>query len=317
MIRFQYLLYLLFAASILFGCRKDTIQYQSDLCTNTDWTYDVFAISPLTGNEHPYNPMYSIPPVTTAYLFDSLGVPALKIGGVNYYHPVHMSQYAFKLLDWFSVSNDSSYFENAQRVLARLKGTSVSKDSCVLFPNQYDFRVHRSPNELMEAGWVSAMSQGQALSLFCWMYEHTNDPNLLTWADKIYNSYYRIKGNGTEDWVSCIDENGNIWMEEYPSDIPCFTLNGKIFALIGLYDYYMLTGDQEAKKMLMAGITTIKANVNRFRRVDQASLYCIKHNKSYDGYHQTHINLLRTLNKITGDAFFEDVAVTFEQDFQQ
>ncbi|MFK7784168.1 MAG: D-glucuronyl C5-epimerase family protein, partial [Crocinitomicaceae bacterium] len=281
------------------------------------WTYDTFSILPLTSGDHPYNPMYSMPPVTTTYLFDSLGVPALKIGGVNYYHPVHMSQYGFKLLDWFSVSNDSSYFDNALQVMSRLKETCISKDSSVLFPNYYDFKVHRSPNELMEAGWVFAMSQGQVLSLFCWMYEHTNDPNLLIWMEKIHNSFYRIKGNGTSDWISCIDQHGNIWMEEYPSDIPCFTLNGKIFALLGLYDYYMLTGKEDVKNLLMAGITTIKNNVERYRKVDEPSLYCIKHNRSYIGYHQTHINLLRTLNKITNDPFFEEMAGTFETDFQE
>jgi hypothetical protein len=282
---------------------------------NTNWTYDVFAIHPLNGNDHPYNPMYSMPPVTTTYLFDSLGVPALKLDGVNYYHPVQMSQYAYKLLDWFSVSGDSTYFENALRVVSQIKKVGVSKDSCVLFPNQYDFKVHGSENELMEAGWVSAMSQGQVLSLFCWVYEHTNDPNLLIWAEKIYNSFYRLKGNGDSKWISCIDENGNIWMEEYPSETPCFTLNGKIYALIGLYDFYMSTGNSEAKDLLMAGITTIKENVHRFRRPNQPSLYCIKHNKSYEGYHQTHINLLHTLNKITGDPYFEEVASSFEEDF--
>lgn len=310
--------YLILATLLILSCRKDSVQYhQTDPCMNTTWTYDEFSILPLLPGDHPYNPTYSVPPVTTAYLFDSLGVPALKIQGVNYYHPVHMSQYAFKQLDWFSVSGDSSYFRGAAQVIARLKKMAVSKDSCVLFPNQFDFEVHRSKHELMEAGWVSAMSQGQVLSLFCWMYEHTNDSNYLIWADKIYNSFYRIKGNGNSHWISCVDKNGNIWMEEYPSEIPCFTLNGKIFALIGLYDYYMMTDNQEVKKLLMAGITTIKKNVSRFQRTDQPSLYCIKHNKSYIGYHQTHINLLRTLNKITGDPFFEDAANSFEDDFQQ
>ncbi|MDG1332382.1 MAG: D-glucuronyl C5-epimerase family protein [Crocinitomicaceae bacterium] len=317
MSRAQSLIYSLFAFAILIACKKDTIQYQSDLCMNTNWTYDDFTIVSLNGNDHPYNPMWSVPPVTTAYLFDSLGVPALKLNGVNYYHPVHMSQYAFKRLDWFSVSGDSANLQTALEVVARMKKVAVSVDSSVLFRNFYDFKVHRSPNEVMEAGWVSAMGQGQALSLFCWMYEHTSDPNLLIWADKIYNSFHRFKGDGISAWISCVDGNGNLWLEEYPSEVPCFTLNGKIYALIGLYDYYILTGNEEAKRMLMASITTIKANVHRYRRSGQASLYCVKHNKSYNDYHQTHINLLRTLNKMTGDPFFEEMASTFEEDFQE
>ncbi len=104
-------------------------------------------------------------------------------------------------------------------------------------------------------------------------------------------------------------------MEEYPSETPCFTLNGKIYALIGLYDFYIATGSNEAKNLLMAGITTIKENVHRFRQPNKPSLYCIKHNKSYADYHQTHINLLRTLHGITGDPYFEEVASTFEADY--
>ena len=316
MIKLHHFPQLLLALLIVIGCRKDQIQYQTDPCMNTTWVSDVFSIQPLNGNNHPYNSMYSMPPGTTAYLFDSLGVPALKLDGVNYCHPAHMSQYGFKLLDWFSVSGDSSYFEDALQVIARLKKVSVTKDSCVLFPNQYDFKVHRNPNELMEAGWVSAMSQGQVLSLFCWMYEHTNDPSLLIWAEKIYNSFYRTKGNGDPQWISCVDQNQNVWMEEYPSETPCFTLNGKIYALIGLYDFYITIGNTEAKELLSAGITTIKKNVHRFRRPNKPSLYCIKHNQSYEDYHQTHINLLRTLNKMTNDPYFEEMATTFENDFQ-
>jgi len=99
------IIYTFLAAFILFTYRKDKIEHQSDPCMNTTWTSDVFSIHPLENGDHPYNPIYSMPPVTTAYLFDSLGVPALKINGVNYYHPIHISQYAYKLLDWFFVSN--------------------------------------------------------------------------------------------------------------------------------------------------------------------------------------------------------------------
>ena len=307
--------YIVVAILLVLGCRKDTIKYQSDQCMNTNWTYDAFSIQPLLGADHPYKPTYSVPPVSSGYLLDSLEVPVYKFEGVNYYHPVHMSQYAFKQLDWFSVSGDSAYFQRALQVIIRLKKLAVSMDSSVLFLNHFDFEVHGSEHELMEAGWGSAMAQGQALSLFCWMYEHTNDPNLLIWADKIYNSFYRIKGNGGSNWISCVDENGNIWMEEYPSETPCFTLNGKIYAMIGLFDYYMATGKVDVKNMLMGGITTIKKNVHRYRRENQPSLYCVKHNRSYEGYHQTHINLMKTLFKMTTDSYFEEMAVTFENDF--
>ena len=307
--------FLLVMTIYLFGCTKDKITYQTDSCMGTNWVHDDFTILPLTGIDHPYILGYSIPP--SGYTLDDQGVPLFEYEGENYYHPVYMSQFGFKQLDWFRSTGDSAYFFRAVSTASRLKQMAVSKDSSVLFPNPFDFNVHSLNHELMEAPWLSAMTQGQALSLFCWLHDLTGDSNYMIWAEKIYNSYYRLKGSGHSDWVSCVDDNANIWMEEYPSDTPSFTLNGKIFAIIGLYDYYIATGDQEAKNILMAGITTIKNNVHRFRQENAPSLYCIKHQKSYTGYHQTHINLLRTLHAMTQDPYFEEMAITFEDDYQE
>ena len=47
-------------------------------------------------------------------------------------------------------------------------------------------------------------------------------------------------------WISGIDGDNYLWLEEYPdSDQPNKTLNGKIFAIYGLYDFYQLTGNQD------------------------------------------------------------------------
>ncbi|NWO12521.1 MAG: hypothetical protein HLX49_02620 [Virgibacillus sp.] len=41
-----------------------------------------------------------------------------------------------------------------------------------------------------------------------------------------------------------------MFYEECPTDPPSFILNGFMFALIGLYDLYKLTGDIETKNYI-------------------------------------------------------------------
>ena len=60
------------------------------------------------------------------------------------------------------------------------------------------------------------------------------------------------------------DKEGFVWYEEYPSleNEPPHVLNGFIFALFGLYDYYKATESEEALELFNQGIKTLKEKIN-------------------------------------------------------
>jgi len=106
--------------------------------------------------------------------------------------------------------------------------------------------------------------------------------------------------------VARIDADGYYWIEEFPHDTrPGMTLNGYIAALFGVYDYYHLTGSEDAEMIYELGLTTIKHYLPEFRRPGQRSYYCLGHQSvANDSYHRLHISMMGHLHRITGDEFF-------------
>jgi hypothetical protein len=108
------------------------------------------------------------------------------------------------------------------------------------------------------------MAQGEALSLFARLYETTNEMKYFEMAEKLFNSFDNF---GTFDafWIANINENNYYWIEEYPQQPPSHVLNGFVFAIFGLSDYYLLTGNMECKKILLGSLTTIKHYIPEYR----------------------------------------------------
>jgi len=138
----------------------------------------------------------------------------------------------------------------------------------------------------------------------------------LEMAEKLFNSF---KNLGTSDamWIAYIDKKDYYWIEEYPQHNPSHVLNGFISAAIGLYDYYMLTGDAECKKYLLGSLTTLKYYIPEYRVAGGISHYCLKHKVQMEFYHFQHIDLLKILYRITDCATFDEYAQLFESDYKR
>ena len=54
-----------------------------------------------------------------------------------------------------------------------------------------------------------------------------------------------------------VDASGYLWLQEYPASSPDYTLNGFMFASIGLYDHYRATGDRRALELFKGAATTV------------------------------------------------------------
>ena len=215
-------------------------------------------------------------------------------------------------MQYISRTNDSSKIDLAILNADKLINISLHTDSTCLFPYSFNYSFHEV--DIMKAPWYSAMAQGKALSVFCRLYELTSDDRYIEIADKIFNSFYRFKYN-SDPWISCIDKDGALWLEEYPHEEPSHVLNGMIFAIYGIYDYYILNNSEEAKVMLKASLTTIKNNLENYRQIDDLSYYSLKYDHKIDYYQRIHIQQLHDLSAITDDNYFSDMADLMQEDF--
>ncbi len=174
--------------------------------------------------------------------FDDAGIPLLdyhgKIG--RQYNPIAIAQYAlgnYNLAKQHgnSVSYDT-FLGSADWLLKNLVCTS---HTTYAWQHHFDFEYFR----LLQSPWISGLAQGQGLSVLVRAYHETGEHRYRRMADEAFHSLaLPIEQGG----VQYTDNDGFLWIEEYLVEPPTHILNGFIWALWGIYDYYLLTKDEES-----------------------------------------------------------------------
>jgi heparosan-N-sulfate-glucuronate 5-epimerase len=158
------------------------------------------------------------------------------------------------------------------------------------------------PHYGLVSPWVSAMAQGLGISVLVRASQLTEDP---VYREAATSAFAAFAHGITEGGVSC-EENGYLWLEEYPTDPPCHVLNGFIFALLGVLDFLRATGSDEAMELWYAGIRTIRENLPRYEMACWSRYDLLSRQIAAPYYHQVHVDQLRILASLTGDPVFDD-----------
>ena len=225
-----------------------------------------------------------------------------------------MAHKCFVLLDVFRQTQDSTHLRLLLKYVDRLIADAKVFDSALYYPYQVDYNVNQQEDGFLPAPWFSGMAQGEILSVLVRTFLTTGDSTYLDYAHRTFYSFLRLQGEA-EPWTVFVDEAGCYWIEEYPVWPPSKTLNGFIYAIYGLYDYYQLTNDPEAERILKSCFSTIKNSLHLFRRPGRPSFYGLRFGHFTADYHRIHYRQLRYLQKFTGDAFFGDWADTLKADY--
>ena len=162
---------------------------------------------------------------------------------------------------------------------------------------------------MIKAPWKSSLAYGVVLSCFSRAYHITKDVKYLNKSKSLLKGY-------TEDFYSEIF--GMPFYEEYPIEPGHYVLNGFIFALIGLYDFHQISGDEHAKNLFDQGLETLEFILPLYDLGD-GSCYDLQHLHSHTPpykarwqYHCTHIEQLKTLYLITKKPIFETYYLRFK-----
>lgn len=163
--------------------------------------------------------------------------------------------------------------------------------------------------------WVSALAQGQGISALVRAYSLTEDERYLITAEcalRLFSISFRDGG------VLSIDEDdGDWWYEEYACaySSPSGVLNGFILALLGIYDFYQLTGDDFSKQLFSKGISTLCHHIDDFDANCPYKLtYYDRHKHIVTiKYHLFHVKLMEILYQITGMDIFKQYLERWQQ----
>nr|CAG4651634.1 EOG090X0272 [Triops cancriformis] len=164
----------------------------------------------------------------------------------------------------------------------------------------------------LNPGWISAMGQGQAMSLLVRAYNRTGDEAYLRAA---LNAVKPFQVASAEGGVLARFMNMYIWYEEYPTTPPSFVLNGFIYSLIGLYDLLTVADQfQSVRRIFDAGMASLKKLLPLYD-TGSGSTYDLRHvmlgsapNIARWDYHSTHVNQLLLLSTIDKDPILKTTA---------
>ena len=233
-------------------------------------------------------------------------------------HPVGQAQYALHNLNSYRLTKDPVYLATAAKNAQRLVDRRVESAGAWYYPYDFDFAVHGDTSETLQAPWYSAMAQGQALSVFVRMFEVTGDDKWRLAVDATFLSLLQAP-EGTAPFSSRVDAAGRLWLEEYPrypvADSE-MVLNGHVFAMYGLHDYWQLTGDDAARQLFLGALWTVERSVNtEFRRVNWLSVYSLRHKVNSLSYHPVHVDQFLLLWRMTKDSRWITSAGLFRTDY--
>ena len=277
-----------------------------------------FNIKSLDYTELPYQYKYVMPLDDPQDPHDEKGIPLFRVNHQNHYHPVYLFETSLHLISNYFSTQNKKYLDLAAYYSMTMVKMAHEFKGALFFPYPFDNRLkakERGKYVLIKAPWYSGMAQGQALSVFCRLYNLTRKQEYLDIARKVFKSFLFLEGK-ENPWYVQIDSNSYLWIEECPVPEHATILNGFIFGIYGLYEYYQVTRDETAKTLFQAATTTVEAHIHRYRNKGDLSWYSLDNfHKTVPKYHACHVEQLEMLYKMTGNFFFHVMSLRFREDY--
>lgn len=243
--------------------------------------------------------------------YDPSGIPMLDYHGAIglQYNPIAIAQWGLANFNRFCETSDHVRWQKtlkaADWLVANLEQNS---HGLWVWNHHFDWDYR----DTLKAPWYSGLAQGQGVSLLLRVHAHSEDEKYRRAAEKAFVALTRPIALGG---VLFEDEEKNLWIEEYLVDPPTHILNGFMWALWGVFDYWLVQGDAPAKQIFDRGVETLVHNMARFD-TGYWSLYEQSGPRlkmlASPFYHQLHSVQLRVMSKLTGDARFAAVAERWE-----
>ncbi len=242
---------------------------------------------------------------------DSAGIPLLDYRGRIglQYNPIAIAQWGL---------GNYNLFANGRSRDAKKKFLAAAEWLCShMEANPYGIYVwnHHFDWEYrntLKAPWYSALAQGQGISLLLRAHLETG---LRKYSESAAAAFAAFLAPVAEGGVTFTDAQQNLWFEEYLVTPATHILNGFIWAVWGVYDYFLATHDDRALHLFEAAVKTLRANLHRYD-LGFWSLYeqsgTLLPMVASPFYHRLHIVQLRILYHMTGIETFAQFADKWE-----
>lgn len=242
---------------------------------------------------------------------DASGIPQLDYHGQIglQYNPIAIAQFGLANYNLWRRTGDperkKKFFKIADWLVANLE---INGKGIAVWNHHFDWEYR----DQLKAPWYSALAQGQGLSVLVRAHEESGDARHLEAAQSAFVSFQRSIEEGG---VAFTDESGDLWFEEYIVSPPTHILNGFIWALWGVHDYFLATKEPAARELFARGVRTLLHNLERYD-CGFWSLYELSGTRlpmiASAFYHHLHIVQLRVMYRLTDEEAFTRVADRWE-----
>ncbi len=243
---------------------------------------------------------------------DEQGIPMLNYHGEIslQYNPIAIAQWG---LGNYNLLRQSGEALRRERFLAAADWLTANltenPHGVWVWNHHFDWEYR----EALLAPWYSGLAQGQGISLLLRAYKETGAFSYLDAARRAFHAFEVAVDAGG---VTFTDDHGNLWFEEYLVTPPTHILNGFIWATWGVYDYFLATREESARRLFDAAIHTLQKHLADYD-LGFWSLYEISGTRlpmvASAFYHRLHIVQLRILHQLTGVDVFSRSATRWER----
>ncbi len=242
------------------------------------------------------------------YEFDAGGIPLVRFNRSPQWsnNPVTVCQYA---LNQFNIFLKYNTLDSKLKFLLQanwlLKNYKKGPDDSAVWYYHLNIPFYR-----LKDPWISGMAQGEALSVLTRAFQLTEQKVYLDLADRVWKIFSRSVLDGG---VMGNMPNGDIVIEEYPTQPCSCVLNGFILAIFGIYDYMRIQEHQDARELFVRCTDSLKNNIQEYDS-NFWSFYDLYEpmRLTSQAYHRLHILLLRALYIVTQEETFLSVSHRWE-----
>lgn len=258
---------------------------------------------------------------------DANGVLLFTYNGKRMTHPVNSSWYLLYMMASYRLNGDRRYLDRVLATAADLhRSTSYGANGTAWFP----YRFPHTPGGLTNGlPWYSGMAQGMVLSCYVELADVTGSSTWTSRADAVFRSFlherHASRLGGSPWFVLGEDRDGHrfTYLEEYPTSDRrqlSHVVNGNMYSLWGLYDYYRMTGSTDALTLFRRVAASQRDSFHLFRRPGQPSWYAMTpwgHQtwKYPTSYHRGVAHQLKIMGDLTGDGAFHTQSQTLTRDW--
>ncbi len=173
------------------------------------------------------------------------------------YHPTNVAQYALAQWNAYLTTGDERH-----RQAFMIQAQWLVEHETPLADDMGGWPIpFANPDYYAPEPWLSAMTQGEGISVLVRAYRLTGEEIFLHAARRAVRTFeLDIRDGG----VSAPIGEGGVFFEEVSVYPAAHILNGYLFALYGLYDYVALTGDARIAALIRRSFATLHTLIQEF-----------------------------------------------------